>query len=58
MLAGEGQYSELRIQVMCDAATLDQCHIVALSAWGKVEQQGKLSELFTKITQGSDESFT
>lgn len=58
MLAGEGQYSELRIQVMCDAATLDQYHIVALSAWGKVEQQGKLSELFTKRTQSSHESFT
>ena len=38
-LLGEGRNSELRIQITLGDAVLEQCLIIALNAWDKVEQQ-------------------
>ena len=54
----EAQYSDIQEQIQFDDVTIEQCHMVALRAWDKVEDPGKKSNSFTKIIQGSGESFT
>ena len=44
------------MQITLDDAVLEQCHTIALHPGDKVEQG--LAELFTKVTKGSNESFT
>jgi hypothetical protein len=46
------------MQILFDDTTLEQCCTVYVNAWDKVEQQRRQSEPFTKIIQGSNESFT
>lgn len=50
-LLGEGQYLNLQSQMQVDTAATVQCHLVALRAWGKVKEPGKISISFTKTTQ-------
>lgn len=50
-LLGEGQYLNLQSQMQVDIAATVQCHLVALRAWGKVKEPGKISISFTKTTQ-------
>jgi predicted nucleotidyltransferase len=56
-LLGEDPSSELRVQTVLDHAILEQCHTVALRTLDKSEWQGQ-ADLFTKLGQGSNESFT
>lgn len=53
-MLGEGQYSDVQEQIQFDAHTLEQCHLVALRAWDKVEPRKKSTSV-TKIIQGSGE---
>lgn len=57
-LLGEGQYADLRYQMQCDDSIIIQCTLVALTAWDKVEEEGKRSMSFTKTMQSPRETFT
>ena len=55
---GEGRYSDIQEQIQFDDTAIEQCHLVALRAWDKVEESENRSTSFTKIVQGSGEAFT
>lgn len=57
-LLGEGQYADLQYQMQCDDSIIIQCTLVALTAWDKVEEEGKRSMSFTKTMQSPRETFT
>ena len=44
--------------IQFDDVVIEQCCLVALRVWDKVEEPRKKSTLFTKIIQGSGETFT
>lgn len=48
-LLGEGPYAEAEMQVEYDDTTLALCCKAALSAWDRVKDTGKRSELLTDI---------
>ena len=51
--------SDIQEQIQFDDATIEQCHLVALRAWDKVEEPRKKSTSVTKIIlRGSVEGFT
>jgi hypothetical protein len=41
-----------------DGSVIIQCTFVALRAWDKIEEQGKMSMSFIKIMQNPRETFT
>lgn len=49
-LLGKGWYSDIEEQIQFGDTTMEQCHLVALRAWDKVEELRKKSTSFTKIT--------
>ena len=51
--------SDIQEQIQFDDATVEQCHLVTLRAWDKVEELRKKSTSVTKIIlRGSVEGFT
>ena len=57
-LLGEGSMLSYKGSLNVTLTTLALCHLAALNAWNKVEESGKRSESFSKITQGPKEVFT
>lgn len=54
----EAQYADFQREFGFDDHTLTQCCLAALSSWDKVRESGKRSESFTKIIQGTQETFS
>jgi hypothetical protein len=55
-LLGERWHSDIQEQIQFDDTAIEQCHLVALRAWDKVEEPKKTSPLFIKIIQGFGEA--
>nr|XP_021486637.1 E3 ubiquitin-protein ligase RNF135 isoform X1 [Meriones unguiculatus] len=57
-LLGEGKYDSLTRQVQFDDATIEQCRLVTLRAWDKVEEKKKSSISFERILQRPREPYS
>lgn len=57
-LLGEEHYSDIEEQIQFDNATVEQCHLVPLRAWDKVEHRKKSTSVTKIILWGSGEGFT